>query len=247
MGLLKSTRKRLNRFLNVQFDRGTGFYRYSRYGKNIYIRHPRHFLPESQNSWLCESIFFKHYLPGNGDVVVDLGAGYGEEAVWLSQHAPAARYYGMETQPVIFECLSNTYHGLGKGFCAFPHAIADAKEFKARSQFSYSSSSQQREGYIYVPTLTWKAFCEHNKITRIDLLKMNIEGAEKEFINSVHDFSAISRMVVSCHDFRANRGDGEHFRTKKIVVEKLRQDGYQIKTFSYGKNWSEDWIYAERI
>jgi hypothetical protein len=76
---------------------------------------------------------------------------------------------------------------------------------------------------------------------------MNIEGAEKEFINSVHDFTAILRMVVSCHDFRANRGEGEHFRTKKTVVEKLLENGYQIKTFSYGKNWSEDWIYAERI
>jgi FkbM family methyltransferase len=247
MGLLKSAKKRLQWLLNVKFDQGTGFCRYSRYGKNIYIRHPRHFLTESKNSWLCESIFFKHYLPGNEDVVVDLGAGYGEEAVWLSQHAPEARYYGMETQPVIFECLSNTYHGLGNSFCAFPYAITDATGFKTQSQFSYASSSQQREGYIHVPVLTWKEFCEQYKITKIDLLKMNIEGAEREFINSVHDFPAILRMIISCHDFRANRGDGEHFRTKKTVVEKLQQNGYQIKTFSYGKNWSEDWIYAERI
>lgn len=247
MGFLKSTKKRLDWLLNVRFDRGTGFYKYGRYSKNIFIRHPRHFLPESENSWLCESIFFKYYRPKNGELVVDLGAGYGEEAVWLSQHAPQVRYFGIETQPIIFECLSNTFQGLGKSFCAFPYAIADAKEFKVQSQFSYASSSQQREGYIYVPTQTWKEFCVNNKIEKIDLLKMNIEGAEKEFINSIHNFPHILRMIISCHDFRANSGDGEHFRTKQSVVAKLQQNGYQIKTFSYGKGWSEDWIYAERV
>jgi hypothetical protein len=76
---------------------------------------------------------------------------------------------------------------------------------------------------------------------------MNIEGAEKEFINSVHNFEQIKRMIISCHDFRANSGDGEHFRTKKNVIEQLEKNGYRIKTFSYGKGWSEDWIYAERV
>lgn len=247
MSFIKSTQKRFNWLVNVRFDRATGFFKYSRYNKNIFIRHPRHFLPEAENAWLCESIFFKYYRPQNDDVVVDLGAGYGEEAVWLSQFAPKVNYYGIETQPIIFECLSNTYHGLGDTFRAFSWAITESADFKVKSQFSYASSSEQEKGYIFVPTIKWKDFCEKNRIQQIDLLKMNIEGAEKDFLNSVHNFPNIKRMIISCHDFRANSGDGEHFRTKKEVSSILNKNGYQIQTFSYGKGWSEDWIYAERI
>lgn len=247
MGIFKVIKKRWNWLRHVSFDENTGFYKYSRYQKNIFIRHPRHFLPEKENSWLCESIFFKHFRPQNGDVVIDLGAGYGEEAVWLSQQAPQVQYFGIETQPVIYECLSNTYYGLGPHFRAIPFALTSGKEFKVRSQFSYASSSEQSEGYIFIPNMTWQEFCKKNNMSHISLLKMNIEGAEIDFLKSVHNFSDIARLIISCHDFRANCGEGEHFRTKNEVCSILTKNGYQIKTFSYGIDWSDDWIYAERI
>lgn len=98
MGILRSVKKRIDWFANVEFDKRTGFYRYRRYDRNIYIRYPRHFLEEKWNLWICKNLVYHHYLPQSGDVVLDLGAGYGEEAVYLSQYANGFHYLGVEAQ-----------------------------------------------------------------------------------------------------------------------------------------------------
>ena len=246
MGLYKSVEKRINWAANVEFDRSTGFYRYSRLGKYIYIRHPRHFLKEKDLLWLCEKIFFHHYRPANDDVVVDLGAGYGEEAVYLSNYSPRARYIGVEPQPVIYECLANTFRDLRSGYVASPYVVTNRETVKFASWFSYASVGEKPEGYIEVPTMSWEKFLQHYGIDKIDLFKMNIEGAEKEIIQDISDFSMIKRFVISCHDFRANNNEGEHYRTRNTVVSTLEKNGYTVKTFNYGVNWADDWIFAEK-
>ena len=90
--MFRSIKKRYNWLTNVRFDKQTGFYCYQRFGQKIFIRHPRHFFPENDNKWVCDNIFFHYYMPQNNDQVVDLGAGYGEEAVYLSTISPDIKY-----------------------------------------------------------------------------------------------------------------------------------------------------------
>jgi len=245
MGIYKSIEKRINWAANVEFDTATGFFRYKRFGDYIYIRHPRHFLKKQDLLWLCEKVFFHYYRPSNTDVVVDLGAGYGEETAYIATDSPEVRYIGVEPQPVIYECLANTYRHLGKNFTASPYVISDRDMVKFISQFSYASVGEIPEGYIEVPTMKWETFLQRYNIDRIDLFKMNIEGAEKEILQHIDDFSFIRRFIISCHDFRANNNEGEWYRTKEVVLSILKQNGYSIKTFSHGINWADDWIYAE--
>lgn len=246
MGLYKSVEKRINWAANVEFDNSTGFYRYKRFGNYIYIRHPRHFLKEKDLLWLCEKIFFRHYRPTNDDVVVDLGAGYGEEAVYLSSFSPQVRYIGVEPQPVIYECLANTFRKLGDGFVASPYVVSNRDSVKFNSWFSYASVGEKPQGYIEVPTMKWEKFLQHQNIDQIDLFKMNIEGAEKEIMQQINDFSIIKRFIISCHDFRANNNEGEWYRTKDVVVSTLKENGFSIKMFNCGVSWADDWIFAER-
>ena len=246
MGLYKSVEKRINWAANVEFDNSTGFYRYNRFGNYIYIRHPRHFLKEKDLLWLCEQIFFHYYRPTNGDVVIDLGAGYGEEAVYLSTFAPGVRYIGVEPQPVVYECLANTFKDLGEGFVASPYVVTNRESVKFTSWFSYAKVGEIPEGYIEVPTMKWADFLQYYNIDKIDLFKMNIEGAEKEIMRLIDDFGFIKRFVISCHDFRANNNEGEWYRTRSVVESTLRENGYAIKTFKYGISWADDWIFAEK-
>lgn len=246
MGLVKSIKKRFQRLSNVKFDPKTGFYRYSRNNNYIYIRHPNHFMEEKEQTWLCENLYFKHYLPQNTDVVVDLGAGYGEEANFLHAKSTHVNYFGVEAQPVIYECLSNTFHNMGKNFKSVPYVISK-EPVKFKSQFSYASvSGTSEESYIEIPTIKWGEFLSRYNIHHIDLLKMNIEGAEKQILEDIDNFSIIKRLIISCHDFRANSGDGEHYRTKEFVLAALKRQGYTIKGFSYNISWADDWIYAEK-
>lgn len=244
--MIKSIKKRYNWLTKVRFDRRRGLYFYRRYGNRIYIRYPRHFLPEGENRWLCENIFFHHYTPQNGDQVVDFGVGYGEEAVFLKELSPNVNYLGVEGQPAIYECVSNTFRELGEAFRVSPFVISNEGDVKFASQFSYASVGVIPEGYMEIPTLTWTSFVARYNIKAIDLLKMNIEGAEKGLIASIDDFSTIKRLIIACHDFKANYRGDDFYRTKESVTSKLDQMGYQIKTFSYGKSWSDDWVFASK-
>jgi hypothetical protein len=146
---------------------------------------------------------------------------------------------------VIYECLANTFRELGANFVASPYVITDRPSVRFVSQFSYASVGEIPEGYIEVPTMGWESFLQHYGIEKIDLFKMNIEGAEREMMKLITDFSLISRFVISCHDFRADK-EGDYYRTRETVVSTLTQHGYSVKSFSYGVNWADDYIYAER-
>lgn len=244
--MFKSIKKRYNWLTKVRFDKQSGFYYYERFGKKIYIRYPRHYLPKKDNKWLCENIFFHYYLPKNSEQVVDLGSGYGEEAIYLSHLSPDVKYLGVEAQPVIYECISNTFRGLNSESKVSPFVVSSEKDIKFVSQYSYASVGSIPEGYIEIPTITWSDFIKRYNIKTIDLLKMNIEGAEKPFIESITDFSIIKRLIISCHDFRANNNEGDFYRTKSDVISILEKNDYKIQTFHHGISWADDWIYASK-
>lgn len=246
MGFYKSLEKRINWAIHVEFDKATGLYRYKRFGKYIYIRHPRHFLKEKDALWVCKNVYFHYYQPTSEDVVVDLGAGYGEEAVYIASRSPRVTYIGVEPQPVIYECLANTFNQLESSYIASPYVITERDFVKFSSWFSYASVGEKHDGYIEVPTMKWENFMRRYNIEKIDLFKMNIEGAEKEIINQIRDFSFIKRFIISCHDFRADNNEGESYRTRDIVVSRLKEAGYAIKKFNYGIAWADDWVYAEK-
>jgi FkbM family methyltransferase len=179
-------------------------------------------------------------------LVVDLGAGYGEEAIYLTRNANSGiRYIGVEAQPVIYECLANTFNDSNEDFIAVPFAISDKPSLKFVSQMSYASVGETPEAYVEVPTISWPDFLKRYQIDRIDLLKMNIEGAEKEVMKLITDFSIIKRLAISCHDFRADEGDGEWYRSKEIVTKILKDNGYSLKTVNLGIPYVDDWIFAE--
>ena len=246
MGFIKSIIKRIDWKLNVSFDKKTGFYRYKRKKGFIYIRYPRHYLDNISNEWLCNNLYYYYYMPTNNNTVVDLGTGYGEEALYLHDQSPNLNFYGVEIQPVIFECLANTLNSIGNNFKAISTAINNGDAIKLCSQLSYFTvCDNQENGYIDIPTVTCKDFLQKNNINNVDLLKMNIEGGEKQFLESIDDFSSIRHMIISCHDFRANSGHGEFYRTKDKVLSILRDNKFELKFFNHDEDWAKDWVFAK--
>lgn len=107
------------------------------------------------------------------------------------------------------------------------------------------------KGYIETFGLPWKELKKKYNIDQVDMFKMNIEGSEIAVLDSIEDFSKIKRFAIECHDFRADRGHGDHFRTKKHVIETLEKNGYTVtesnKLGVKGEEWADHWIRAERI
>jgi hypothetical protein len=78
-------------------------------------------------------------------------------------------------------------------------------------------------------------------ITRIDLLKMNIEGAEREAIRGVGALLANTHHVcISCHDFLG-------MPTKAEVRQFLTEHGFAVTAREDAREpWTRDYLYGVR-
>ena len=70
---------------------------------------------------------------------------------------------------------------------------------------------------------------QRESVKRVGFLKMNIEGAEALAIREMEETLRITRaLCISCHDFRADNGESEFFRTKQLVQEAVKRAGFRI-------------------
>ena len=164
-------------------------------------------------SYDFEELMFLHYRPGAGDVVVDVGAGHGGETFALANMVgpggssaldrSGARHLSAAGAAVSAQRLeAGRTDSCGRVGQSGTLTISDGPEWVAVNVFE--------PGTTEVPAVTLDDLCLERGITRIDWLKMNIEGAEKEAIKGMETIAPMIRNVtISCHDLlgteRANR------------------------------------------
>jgi FkbM family methyltransferase len=182
---------------------------------------------DAQDHW------FYLYKGRPGDLIVDVGAGKGEDTTAFSQTVGAqGRVISIEANPITFRCLVL--------FCELNHlrnvtpinyAVVDkagpvAMEATERWQ---ADNVNGTTGSAVVQGVTLDDIVERENIRRVDFLKMNIEGAEIRAVDGMEKTLRITQaLCISCHDFRANGGDGEHFRTKERIQTIVKQAGFRL-------------------
>lgn len=233
--------------LNTRRDAMTGLLFQEAFGHRIFLKSRRDYLDPALLQWLCRDIYFKFYEPSGRDVVVDIGAGYGHEAFYLLRKSRELRYFGIEVQPSVYESLCNSFRSVTKQCRAIGFAVADGTDsVYISSAENYTTASTVQAGYIEVPALSWNGLLTRYGIDRIDLLKVNIEGAERELLPAIGNMDRISRVIISAHDFRADHGEGEQFRTRAFVKEYLLAQGFRVNSVNENDAWLRNWIYADR-
>ena len=82
-----------------------------------------------------------------------------------------------------------------------------------------------------VEGVMFDSFASEIGIDRIDFLKMNIEGAERQALPGCKEaLLRASHCCIAAHDFRALRGEGEEFRTLEFVRDFLSDCGFELIT-----------------
>jgi FkbM family methyltransferase len=165
------------------------------------------------------------YVPKEGDTVLDVGAGIGEETVIFSRLA--GHVISVEAHPRTFRCLektiaANKLDNVTATWCA----IADRDgEIQLSDGTDHLSNMMTSEGGIKVPARSLQSLCDDYGIHQIDFLKMNIEGAERLAIAGFGNL-VIRNLVISCHDFLKQ----DDMRTMATVEDFLRRNGYSVTT-----------------
>ena len=183
-------------------------------------------------------IFCHGYTPNRGDVVLDVGAGAGEDVLAMSELVgPEGRVIAVEAHPATFERLSE--------FCRLNRltnvqtvhaAVADADGLLhidgGSHRGGYLSARLGSEG-VAVPATTLDALVRRLGLPRVDLLKMNIEGAERLALKGMPDTLRRTRhLAISCHDFMADPewggSDPAWVCTVELVEAALRAEGVEL-------------------
>lgn len=206
------------------------------------------YVSDTNEYWL------KYYRPQKGDVVVDVGAGRGEDTLTFSREVgETGRVIAIEVSPRSFAIL--------KSFCVLnelanvtvlnvalmdkPGLIRIVEHESSWIQDSVAHIEQLRG--IVVQAAALDQICEQNGVKDIAFIKMNIEGAERYALPGMEAVLPFTRQIcVACHDFRSENGEGEQFRTRAFVEQFLAEHGFSVTSPDDPRDYVRDHVFGLR-
>ena len=194
-------------------------------------------------------IFCQKYIPKKGDVIINIGAGIGEElSFFLKKIEENGRLFNIEASPLSFEklkmlCEKNNYSQCRN----FNLAISDnngEKWIEECSDYFKNRINSDAKG-TKVHSYTLDKFVADNGIGEINFLKVNIEGAELQMIDGMRDsVKLIENIAISCHDFLIRNSENE---IKTEVEAFLSANNFEIFERNTGNEVLDSWLYAKRL
>jgi FkbM family methyltransferase len=203
---------------------------------------------------LVRDLFFQAYTPRPGDVVLDVGAGAGEEVELLSRLVgPTGRVYAIEAHPATYAALERRCTDAALENVV---TVAVAAADRAGTVF-FSDDERYLENRVTgapsgltVPAATLDELIEEWQLDAVDFLKLNIEGAEAAALRGLtRCASRVRHVTVSCHDFLADRGGDPANRTSAEVRRLLSGYGFTVAGRRAGdrRHWTRPYLYGSRI
>jgi FkbM family methyltransferase len=199
---------------------------------------------------LSVDLWMHKYLPREGDTIIDVGAGTGWETLFFSRGVGiSGRVISIEAHPRVFHCLSRMRKENRLENVTLVHAAVADREGEVQL-----SDSPEHEGNsiiggpsgIRVACTTLDHIFRSLGLSRVDLLKMNIEGAERLALPGMGEMVKKAKHVcISCHDFLAIEGGPNELRTKADVIAFLKQNGFAVSLReSDGRCNVRDYVYG---
>lgn len=168
-------------------------------------------------------------------LVLDLGANVGQFSEGIT-HEFNCCCYAIEAVPAVYSQIPE--NGLVK---KFNYAISDRNEplkiyisdnRECNSISQEAASMYGLQGAISVDGITLETFLKDQKIELIDVLKMDVEGAEEAVFNSTSDATLckVKQLTIEFHDFVPGS-----ISTKEVnkITNRLKRLGFLCIPFSY--------------
>ena len=237
--IMGSTRNWTTFMNNYAFGKTEGIYRF-RNGGRLKIHAGFDHVP------VIEVMMKKDYgkIPDNA-TIIDIGASTGVFSVYACSTAKNVSIYAFEPSPDYFGTLNENIrlNGLEGNVKSFNQAVAGqdgSRNITIRSDtFIYPSLMGKKEGNVQqlVECVTLQTILEKNHLEKIDLLKMDCEGAEYEiFTNTpVAIFDKIKEIRMEYHNIDDNQNVTQ---LRKILTEKgFRETHFKPTNSIFGNIW----------
>lgn len=187
------------------------------------------------------------YQPSSGDTILELGSGTGTETVRLAKSVgPTGKVIAVEAHPRMAAIMVDALklNGLNN-VVPVSAAVANMNQLVGLSDDSESGlNSLFVSSDIFVVSTRLLDILSDLEIDQVDLLKVNIEGAELSALEGLGDqFERLGNVVISCHDFL----NSEWGQTRERVKSWLIAHGFNVTArLDDPRPWCRDYIYASR-
>lgn len=224
-------------------------FNYSQFASDEWVNQLTRYESDTREYW------FQHYNPKKGDVIIDVGAGRGEDTFTFSRAVgPTGRVVAIEAHPASFAILRNFCHLNGLHNVTPLHlALMDSPGTVAISESASSWMENTITSDHTLPGVTVQAetldhIVTQQELTEIAFLKMNIEGAERFALSGMQStIGRIHQICIACHDFRAALGHGQNFRTRDFVEKFLVQNGFTLLSRPHdSRDYVRDHVFGVR-
>lgn len=181
--------------------------------------------------------------------IVDVGANIGCFAIYAARACPSARVYCYEPTGHNFDTLKRNIkiNGLADRISAFQSAVTShngQRDLAVTAEYLMNSfhiipDGSNRET---VNCTTLEAIFASQKLSVIDLLKMNSEGSEYEILESCSRevLARIANIRLEYHRLNAQG------RTGEWLLKFLQARGYRIERFTRYRKAASGFIWAAR-
>lgn len=144
--------------------------------------------------------------PGSVETIVDCGANIGMTALYLAGRHPNAKIISIEPDPVNFALLKRNTRSEPRIVPVQAALVGKASRSVVLSQNrpawgnSVADAVPGGSAGIEVPGLTLAAICSTHGLKSIDLLKVDIEGAEEELFAEPEFLKLVRYVMIELHD-----------------------------------------------
>jgi FkbM family methyltransferase len=213
--------------------------------------HPNYRLKADQEESFSNDIFFNGYLPKEGDICIDIGAGLGLDTRLMAQLiGNEGKVFSIEATERTFKALEicvehNKLDNVTTSYCAItnkdgPVKIADDLGHHTENKITFDAEGN----YNTVEGFTIDRYLETHNISFVDYMKINIEGAEKFVIEEFQRIKDVRNIAISSHDFLGYRTGDKSYFTKDLIIDFLEKNNFEYYTRSTGVDYIDGWIYG---
>lgn len=172
----------------------------SLFGKKFWVVDTYSFIWQFKEIFVDENYKFSQL--SEKPIIYDCGSNVGTSCLYFFRFYPSSKIYAFEPDPVIYSVLKQNINSY-KTTNVLPHNSAvwiDNNGVQFTQQGADGSSIFSEGNKISVPSIRLKDFLE--KEEQIDLLKIDIEGAEYEVIKDCKDsLGNVKNIFVEYHSY----------------------------------------------
>ena len=190
----------------------------------------------------------RFYNPYNVKTIFDVGANIGQTSLFLSHHFPQADIFAFEPIKDTYEFFQNNSKKLPK-IQPFNYALGSQEtqkiiQLRENSELNTlvnikNPAILETEKLETVTIKTLDDFCKSNKINKIDILKMDVQGYELEVLYGAEYYlkNNLVSFIYAEIGFNSDNHECQYFED---INKFLQQNNFRLSGFYEFFRWGEN-------